>query len=171
MPPEQRSYSSTQKTKKAFSSQGSVKLSSSVPYTQKPPKTTSGTLKRVRYEQRPIEHSVSVQWTVDSLLSTRGFPEHSARFQKKLGCLSHMVESQDTSPSLLGTTGHLPPKGALMRLHKSKTKTLKNLPSEQTVSSFTEVTKKTLLYSQGSVKPSSSAPHDQKSPQTTHQGL
>ena len=79
-------------------------------------------------------------WILCYLL--RGFPEHSARFQKKLGCLSHMVESQDTSPSLQGTTGHLPPKGAQMRLHKSKTKTLKKLPpNKQFLHLLRELTK------------------------------
>ena len=123
LPSEQTTSSSTEGTQKPLlSSQGSVKPSSSASRAQKPPQMTSGTL-TVRNKERPLEHSMSVQETVDSLPSTTGFPEHSASFQKELGYSSHMVESQDTSSPLQGTTGHLPPKGA-MRLHKSKTKTL-----------------------------------------------
>ena len=52
------------------------------------------------------------------------------------------------------------PKAAMI-MHKPKTKTLQNFPSEEETSSSTERTKMNLLPSQGSVNPLSSAPQDQ----------
>lgn len=54
-----------------------------------------------------------------------------------------MVDAQKTSTSLQETTGHLPSKAAMI-IHKTKTKTLQNLPSEEATSSPTEGTKKKL---------------------------
>ena len=86
-----------------------MKPSSSASRAQKLPQITSRTLTTVRCKQSSLEHSMPVQGTVDSLLSIPGFPEHSASFQNNVGHSSHMVESQDTSPSVQKTIGPLPP--------------------------------------------------------------
>ena len=60
--------------------------------------------------QGPLEHSMPAQGTVDSLLSTPRFTEHSACFQNNVGHSLCRVESQDTSPSVQVSTGPLLPR-------------------------------------------------------------
>ena len=76
-----------------------------------------------------------------------------------------MVESLDTLPSFHGTTNPLP-STEVMWPPKSEPRKSETSPSEKN-SSSTRKTKKALLYSQGTVEPSSSVLCAQKLPQTT----
>ena len=78
-----------------------------------------------------------------------------------------MVESLDNLPSVQGTTTDPLPLIGSMGPPKSETKTTENFPSEKRSSESTRKTKKALLYSQGTVEPSSSVLCAQKLPQTT----
>jgi hypothetical protein len=76
--------------------------------THKSPLTTVGSLPTLKCKQEPVEHYLPVQGTLWFLASTSGSLNHTTSFEKKLGHVTCMVESQDTSPSVKGTIGPFP---------------------------------------------------------------
>ena len=85
-----------------------VKPLSSVPCAQKFPLITSGTPTTVRCKQAVPEYSISVQETLDFLLTIPGVSRTFSIFPTEARELVNMVESQDTSPIFQSTTVPLP---------------------------------------------------------------